>query len=204
MEPFATLGDLESYLGRTLNAERAELLLDLASHEIRAFLRQQVNRVEADVIALPTRGGAVLALPELPVWDVTDVVVRELGGDPTTLTVDDFELIDGHDGRIGQLRRLKRLSWPADGFATVTYDHGYDVPGSSAGAEHPLPDVFRTRTILIAARALANPTGNRQEAIGRYSYTAGGAGDALGLALTAGDQDALAGYMPGTVAGARG
>ena len=204
MEPFATQADLEAYTGRTLDAARAELFLDMASAEIRAFLRQQVNRNAEDTVTIHTHGGTVLLLPELPVWSVSDVIVTPTGGDAETLEADGFELAAGDDGRLGVLHRRGGSSWPNRGSVTLTYDHGYDVPGSSEGAEHPLPDVFRVRCLAAATRGLSNPTGNRQETIGRYSYTAGGAGDSLGLTLTVGDQDALAAYMPGTPAGARG
>lgn len=202
MEPFATQGDLEAYLGRALETTRADLFLDGASNEIRAFLRQQVNRA-TETVTLPLAGGRTLLLPELPVWSVEDVIVTAQGGDPTELEAADFVLVAGVDGRLGYLRRVGQ-SWPTAGEVTLTYDHGFDVPGDSDGAEHPLPGVFRMRCLAIAARALSNPTGNRQETIGRYSYTAGGAGDSLGLTLTLGDQSALEGYMPGSPAGARG
>lgn len=230
---FATAADLTSYINRpTLDADRADLLLRMASATIRAELHQVINRVEDDTITIAPRGGAVLLLPELPVWAVGDVTEVRNGVETLLTEGLDYRVELGTDNRVGILRRLAHggidivdsdtiltvgpntvtdftAHWPiaettGDAGVIITYDHGYDIPDpdSSAGVDHPLPDIIWTVALRVAARGLTNPVGMRQETIGRYSYTAAGPAEDIGLYLNAGDIDDLAGFFAGQRAGA--
>jgi hypothetical protein len=229
---FATASDLETYMGRPgIDHTRADLLLRMASAVIRSELNQLINRVEDDAIHLEPRGGQVILLPELPVWEVDSVTETRYGITTALIEGTHYRVELGHDGRIGILRRLPTNAvdivasdttltfgidsvhrvetyWPAsdatgDSGVDVVYDHGFDDANGSGGVLHELPDILWTVALRVAARGFTNPVGMRQETISRYSYTAAGAAEDIGLYLTAGDLEDLAPFYPGQRTGAR-
>lgn len=197
-QPLATPEELGSWLGRTIAADdaRALLLLELATGLVAEELDQALDYVADDELEVLGHGSAVILLPELPVVEVSSVTETYPAGSPSSLVADyDWLLESGHDGRIGVLRRLPRGAvWPTDATITVVYSHGYGGAGAI-----PMPAGLKLIVLRVAARGMVNPAGNRQETIGRYSYTV----DTAGVVLSAGDLEDLDRYRAGHRAGAR-
>lgn len=163
---------------------RAELLLKLASAEVRAYTGNLFDFVENDEVLVNGSGSRVLLLPEAPVRAVTEVL--EAAG-RTTETVlagplaaspvwewDEDGVLERIDGGVFARRRR---------FYSVTYDHGFDV----------VPDEVKGIVLQVAARAFLNPEGLKQETLGRYSYTL--AGEAAGVGLYGPERGTLDSYF---------
>lgn len=197
MAPFASPEQFAAWYQipqEELSAATVELLLDSASGLIRAELRQQVApRVDDDEATFDADDldGRIIALPELPVWEVSSVVEAGAELDPG-----DYHADLGADGRRGLLRRHGR---PWRGPVEVVYSHGYRLP--SDGTAEALPTTLRTITLRMVARAYGNPDELRQSSTGGSSSTY--AAERPGLYLTAGDLDTLAPYYRGHGAGSR-
>ena len=185
--PLATAETLRRFLDlTTIDTERADLLLSLASGEVRGFCGQLFDFVEADVVILDGKGATVLLLPELPVASVEEIIEapgflmeRELAG--PTASSPAFEW--NEDGIVRRIdggvfdRRLR--------YYRVTYSHGWST----------VPDEVMNVVLRVAARSYDNPQALRQETLGRYSYTI--AGDQAGVGLFDADTRALADYRVG-------
>jgi len=159
----ATVDDLQTFVGATFTApqqERAQLLLDLATGSIQRFTRQTIEYVEDDVVSLITRPGRELVLPQVPVVDVTSVVVETVD----TLLEDEDWIFDGHRS-IWHLR-----SWGHER-VTVTYSHGWV----------DIPDHVRSVCVQLAGRMWRNPSAVAAESVGQYSVTYGDG--AVGLTM---------------------
>lgn len=168
MSAFVTIADYETAFGVSVtgNAEleaQVQFALDSACAEIRAYLSQDLDYTEDDVIVLDGTGHQTLLLPQLPVVAVNSVFIDK--GEDTEEEVADYVIGFG-----GILNR--RAGWPwAFGNITVDYDHGY---GAYEGIE--LPADLKNAALNIA-RSVANPasveslTGITSESIGGYSYT---------------------------------
>lgn len=196
--------DLADWLGvTTVSTDRAELLLELASDLVRTELDQVIDYVADDEVELIARGANVLLLPELPVWEVASVETEDDAGEVTALVEGtDYRLEAGPDHRLGILRRLpSRAGWRDGLTVRVTYSHGYGTISSTGESVDSLPGAIKAAVLRVGARAYTNPSGVRQETIGRYSYTAGG--ETPGLVLTAGDKHDLDRFYPGHRAGAK-
>lgn len=177
-ELLATVAELRTFLDDpTLDEERAEFFLQIASGEARGYTGQLFDLVEDDEVILNGRGTRILLLPELPVLAVTEVlegygtvdeavIAGPLGASPVYEWDEDgvLERIDG-----GVFRRRRR-------WYRVTYDHGYEV----------IPDDVKGVVLRAAGRAFYSPEGVRQETLGRYSYTL--AGEQAGIGLYAPDR----------------
>lgn len=201
----ATKAELAAYLEvseASLDAAKAELMLELASDLVRDELDQRIDLVDGDTVDLLGTGTRVVLLPELPVVEVDSVTVIGEG------TVAD-DLLDGpdadrpeyraelgHDGRVGILRRLAGC-WPAGRTIRVVYSHGYALDGSGGSTE--VPGSIRLAVVRAAARGYVNPEGVTQESIGRYAVTY----QTVGLVLTATDRAGLARFYKGNRGGAR-
>lgn len=177
-----------------------DLVLEVASDAVRDELGQRIDYVEDAVEEVIGDGSDVLLLPELPVVDVTSVgVLPDAGEELEELTVaaGDFRLERGREDRYAVLRRLGGY-WPRRPLA-VTYSHGYDLgdPLADPVETTEVPGTIRLVVMRAAARALANPEGIRQEAVGRYSVTHGA------IELTGTDRDTLGPFYPGSKAGRR-
>lgn len=183
----ATPRDLALYLRRPeLETDAGVLeLLTLLSGRIRDRLEQTITLVADDDFELVGDGSDVLFLPELPVVEVSAVTITPYGGSAEALTAGtDYRLELGRDSRVGILRRLPRgLVWTRDAVVEGTYTHGYATT----------PPGLKLIVCRIAARAVTNPAGNRQETIGRYSYTA----ETVGSAISAADLEDLEDYRAG-------
>jgi hypothetical protein len=182
--PLFELDELDSFLGLTADASRAELCRQVAQGLVRADLRQSVTRAtyaaSLPIIAGPD-GFWRVPLLERPVSAVSSVVVT---GDTYVLGTD--YTWDG----VSPWLRLADRTFSTDPFrdiprATVTYTGGYLVA----------PAVIRGVALSVAGRAYSNPAGLRSESIDDYSFTRAGSDDDLaGVSLTATERRALAPY----------
>lgn len=200
----ATPDDFATYVGRplaNLDADRVDQYLGLASALVRDELGQMLERLDGDVMVVTPRAGAVLLLPELPVWSVTWVEqARTLNVWTGLVEGVDYTLELGRDGREGIVRSTSLHGWPRRWPLRITYDHGYTIPGGTgSSADTDLPDGLKLIVLKVAARGYSNPSGHAQETIGSYSYT--DRADAAGLVLSTGDKDALGPYYPGNRSG---
>lgn len=187
-----------------LNTPAAELYLELASGLVRDVLGQDLDYVQNDDVELIGPGSSVILLPQLPVWDVT--VVEETRGSTTTALVaaTGYRLELGPDGRVGIIRRLPRptAKWTDRDPVRVIYSHGYRTLNGSGG-DADLPATIKAAILSAAGRGYANPTGKKQETIGRYSYTDATSAEKAGVFLTAADRHDLGPFFPGQRTGMR-
>lgn len=183
-ELLATVAELRTFLDDpTLDEERSELFLRIASGEVRGYTGQLFDYVEDDEVILNGRGTKILLLPELPIVAVTEVLEgyatadqATVNGPLTTSPVyewDEDGVLERIDG--GVFRRRRR-------WYRITYDHGYPV----------VPDDLKGVVLRVAGRAFDSPEGVRQETLGRYSYTL--AGEQAGIGLYEPDRMALDPY----------
>lgn len=155
----------------TLDETRAALLLDVASGEVRAFCGQSFDAVTDDEVILDGTGTRVVMLPELPVLAVS-VVELGPGGARDELAGPEAARPAWEWSENGVLRRIDGAVWRRRfRWLRVIYSHGFD----------PIPDELVGVVLRVAARGVDNPEGTRQEALGRYSYTAAGESAGLGL-----------------------
>lgn len=154
MASFATPADLASYLQvPSVDTYTAQLLLDLASGQIRSVTGQTIDRVTDDAVSLPAPEGNYLTLPQRPASEPT---VVEIDGDTVDFTF---------DSRLGRL--YAEGGWRSYGLdgslfpVSVTYTHGYTT----------VPSEVKRVCLQAAARAFRNPEGLRSEATGTESYT---------------------------------
>jgi hypothetical protein len=176
---FATTDELATYLGLSdgFDATRAQLMLDIASENIRNYTRQLIDRVTAEAASLPGNGMATLLLPELPAT-VTDVAL------------DTLPLVPDQDYRVEGAGKLRRLPvswcsavWPLGSVVAVTYSHGYE----------PVPEDIKGVCLRTAGRSYRNPEAAASQSITNYAVTYGSsAADAV--SLSEGDERILDRY----------
>lgn len=153
----------------------AVIALEAASDFIRAYCGQDFKLLEDDEITLDGNDRATLLLPQLPVIAVSEVAI-----DADVVDATDYRLMDH-----GILQRIDSGCWPRGyGNITVTYDHGYVLPGTDLEVgQVPLPADLQAACAAIAARAgEAGAGATTSETIGSYSVTYG---DAETAGLTA-------------------
>lgn len=197
--PLATAAEVAAFLGYETAEELAEpgveLILELASNAVRDELGQRVDFVE-DVEEVMGQGSDLLLLPELPIVDVTGVTVpADVGGvdEELTAAAGDYRLERGREGRYAALRRLGGY-WPRRP-VLVASSHGYPLATDGPPpTPTEVPGGIRLVVIRLALRNLTNPTGVRQEQVGRYGAT---------YDLTDVDRRELGPFYPGSKAGRR-
>lgn len=179
----ASVDDLRAFMDdETIEEARAELLLRVASGEVRAATGLGFTYVEGDVFLLDGSGGREMLLPTAPVAGVVSLV--EAPGRDLELELEEDDHFEWSSD--GILRRLdggifrRRFR-----YYRAVVDHGFEeIPPEVVGV-----------VLRAAGRTLDNPEAMRQETIGRYSYTK--AGEAAGVGLYAPDLADLAPYMIG-------
>lgn len=203
-DSLATTGAFAAYIGafgvNNVDTARAELMLELASDEVRSYLGQHIAPpVDDAVVTLKGSGSPLLLLPQLPVLDVTQVV--ETRGTTATTLVEgtDYRVELGADSRVGILHRLGSYRRWTTGDVAVTYSYGYELEEGSGGGIM-LPATLKSRVLAVATRGYLNPGQFRQESTGRMTVTHGASHP--GLALSTCDKEALARFAPGTEGGA--
>jgi len=164
----STVDEFGFFLGVTFTdaqAERAQLLLELATGAIQRFTRQTIELVENDVAVLHGTWSAGLVLPQVPVVSVSALTLDVEG----VATADTDWVFDGQR----TLWRDAGCSWGGDTQKiTVTYSHGWEE----------IPAEVRAVCLQIAARSYRNPAGVSAESVGQYSVTYGSG--AQGISLT--------------------
>lgn len=182
---FATVDDLAALLGRQLTSDQevqAQLLLDLATAEIRNHTRQHLE-VKTHTQRLHGTWSGDLELPQRPVISVESVKIE---GEAVT----DYQYdTDGVIRRVaGALVPTFDRAWAGGGWGgprsivEVVYMAGWD----------PLPIDIRGVCLSMAVAAAANPTGVAQESIGSYSVSYRAA--SVGVVLTADHRKTLHPY----------
>lgn len=184
-ELLATVDELLTFLeldSGDVDSAKAELLLRIASDEVRAYTGRLFDEVLDDEVILAGKGAPSLILPDAPVTDVAEVLEAQGTDDELALDGPDAASPDYQWTEEGFLRRVdgnvfaRNLRW-----YKVTYSHGYaELPADVLGV-----------VLKVAGRALDTPEGGqKQETIGRYSYTA--EGEAAGVGLLEADRNKLA------------
>jgi len=156
--------ELEILLGRTFTATEAasaDLVLAMATEEVRSITGQTISYVAGDILTLDPPLGARLFLPQLPVTAVASVVVAG-----TTLTLGSPSITGGYYW----YRDTGIITYGSWGYTpqsvVVTYSHGYAT----------IPGVIRDVTLELAAMKLGYyKSGDgawvKSEMIGNYSVT---------------------------------
>lgn len=164
------LAELDSLVPGSLDTATATLARTMATSLVQAYTGQTLFLVAGDTVDLPGAWGAIIDLPQRPVVNVSAV---SLGG--LALGTPSYSVLGNSLYRPG--------GWYPS--VAVTYTHGYET----------IPGPIRAAALGIARRLYENPGGYRSETIGSYSYTVGGAADAVGgLTLTADEKLLLRRY----------
>ncbi|OSM43465.1 hypothetical protein [Nesterenkonia sp. PF2B19] len=135
--PYATPDELKSLTG--CEHENAELVLQLASSTIDAYVRHSLTEAEVEEV-LPGSGRPVLWVVP-PGWPL----------DVATVVEGDAEAFEGEDFRVradGALRRLDGEVWDED--VEITYTTGFEEDSAELLTAKRI-------TLELAARAVANP-----------------------------------------------
>lgn len=147
MEPFISTDDLETYVERTLDHDKAVIAVDSACQTIREAVEQDLNFVQDDEVTLDGTGTDTLFLPELPAIEITSL--EGPGG----------ELVEGTDFvvdlRLGAIRTKGRGRRFLTGYGiyTVIYSHGFTDEVESGMPDAPLwPSSVRLVALQIANR----------------------------------------------------
>jgi len=151
MASLATVGELETYLGRTLDDPlQAQALLDMASSAVRTYCGWDLS-LQTETMYVEGAKSALITLPTLCLLDVTEV---RADGIPIDLVEWPINV-----SRKGQV-------WGCWVY-TVQYEfdveHGYD----------PVPDVIKLVTMDYTSRRLSNPEGLTSATVGQVTKTWG-------------------------------
>jgi hypothetical protein len=141
---FATPTDLNNYLGATIDADRAQQILNQATAIIQGWCRQNLFAVSADVVTTDPTDRGEAYLPELPVTAVSTVELLDCDGTWQTLDPSFYRW-----NSRGKVYLTKRPDfWPLEhDTVRVTYDHGYaTIPADLQGV-----------CLQIAGRLFSNP-----------------------------------------------
>lgn len=186
LPPLATAEQLGAMQGQVLTGDRlaqATVLLEMASDEVRGYLKQEVT-AGTSTITVPLRRSdpyedpcrAEVWLPQRPVNDVTAVTVD--GEVPVRWWWQgDRVYVPYTLWRSGQHRPPQ---------VQVTYEHGWD----------PVPGDIRNVVLQAAGRVFVNPSQIRSEVVGGIStvYAVPVSGQALGVLLTSAEEKTLDRY----------
>lgn len=185
MSSLATVADLEDLLGVTIadgsdDADRAALLLSLASATVRRTAQQTFERVVDDIAVLRGTWSPVLELPEQPVESVTTVETSDGLGNWTATTAWEH-VTTGIRANAGHWNGPEQV-------VRVTYTHGTAT----------IPEDVQAIVLQAAARAWANPAGVLSQNLDGYAVTFGGASafERGGVTLTKWETDLLRSLRP--------
>lgn len=146
--PFIGKADLDNYLGRTTDLEKAKIALDSACDSIRKAAEQELDYVEGDTAVLDNvEGRDTLLLPETPVYEVTQLV-----GPAGALNLGSQYLLDKEIGAV-KTKLVGRNFLKGRQLYTVTYTHGYasDPAGKHADTQ-VWPSSLRMVALQLASR----------------------------------------------------
>jgi hypothetical protein len=178
---FATVEELDTYLGETVDVARAVLLLDLATARIVSYVGHPIAPPTTETITLDGTGTDLILLPGHPVTDIDSITVN---GVALTYVADAYEYVWSESGAV---RLTGANSWGRVAQSIeVTYTHGYAT----------VPDDVKAVCLQMATRGWHNPAGLRSESLGGYSYSSAipATGIPVGLNLTDDERDILDRY----------
>jgi hypothetical protein len=180
LDPFISIADLNNYLGTSIaaNDAKAIMALDVACQTVRSYCGQVLNLVRNDVVEY--RGFQQLILPELPVVQVNQVLLRDETVEVTDYLVAVGGILKLKAWRSGQPYHSWTTWW--DDVVAVDYDHGWAIDEADVHQdESGVADVDRMPSDLrmVALRLatghyrmnLGGTPGMRSESLGSYSYT---------------------------------
>ena len=173
---FGTPDMMSAYLRVEINPTDtiARLALAAATSLIQGYTDQLIAQVTDETVVLDGSGTDTMLLPELPVTDVSNVIVNSDTSFPMTLLNQtsesdaEYTFVGGNKGLL--IRRQGRFvnygddqtaqfgCWPRRRQSvTVTYTHGYPV----------IPAELQLLCVTVASRAWAQD-GATQETVGTY------------------------------------
>lgn len=158
---FATPAELGVYLQRTLTVDEtaaAELLLDIASAEIRAYTGQTISAVQDDSVTVDLPSGSFLTNLEWPVTAVSSVTVG------TTPFVANTDYYWHRDTGLIELIHPGRWRFTRDLVALV-YSHGWAAGSPQLGVAQGVCLGLARNTLVAAGIDV------KSESIGNYSAT---------------------------------
>lgn len=172
--------ELASYMRRpTLDNDVAAVVAcELASGIVRDTIHQEITAVVDDEWSVSYPYGVVRGpwlLPELPVSDVSAVVVNGTALDPAT----DYVWTPSGEVMAIPYTRTWYTTWAATlpGVVRITYDHGTTE----------VPEGIRAVTLAVATRLYDNPAGDANRAVGSHN-------ESYAVDLTLNEQRVLARY----------
>ena len=178
MADFATVAELEAFMGTSGLGARGTAMLGYASAEIRGFTRQDLDvvagRQEEFAGGL---GRHILSLTQAPVTAVS------------AITEDAVAFTDFIWDRWGDIHREDWTTWD-DGPIIVTYDSGY------ASTEDEFLQI-KSSCLEVASRALSGPQDGLLGTFGTETSELRGASPSIFLTET--EKATLMGFMPVTV-----
>lgn len=170
MADFATVTELEAFMGSGLLGARGTAMLGYASAEIRRYTGQDLEattgRQEEHAGGL---GRFILNTTQVPVIAVTSITEN-------AVAFTDFEW-----SRWGKINRSDWTTWD-DGPIVITYDSGYDSTSDEIAAVKGI-------CLEVAARALSGPQAGGFESFGAEVAELRGAAPAI--FLTPGEMERL-------------
>lgn len=146
--PFISQADLETYLGRDTDPDKAKIALDTACDVIRKVAEQNLDYIEDDEAVLDNvEGRDSLLLPESPVYEVSS-----LAGPTGTMTAGVDYIFDKEMGAL-KTKRAGRNFLKGRQLYTATYTHGYasDTAGKHADTQ-VWPSSLRMVALQLASR----------------------------------------------------
>ena len=163
--PFISATDLENYLGRAPDTDKAAIAVDSACDILCKASNQKLYYTASDTVTLDSDGTDVILLPEMPAYTPTAVV-----GPASIAMVSGTDYY--FDQEMGAITTLKsdRYFLPGRKLYTVTYSHGYvsddSVPGLPAGVLE-WPSALRMLALQVASRLMDQGL-VQQETVGSY------------------------------------
>lgn len=178
-EPFIDVDELSDLLRQDVSTElMASFAVAAACDVVRNYTHQTLTLVTDDTVRLDAPVSDILLLPQLPIQDVTSVIIDPDADSPTTLTQGTDYTIRADAGVLLRSQYyLWRAHWAFPTEVEVTYSHGYLPDGSG---EDAFPMDLKMAAVQIAARlySVGQPvqTGSNSiqaESIGNWSVTYG-------------------------------
>jgi hypothetical protein len=151
MASLATVGELEIYLGRTLDdPAQAQAQLDMASSAVRTYCGWELSR-ETTTMYVEGAKSALITLPTL--WLIAVTAVR---ADGVAMDLVEYPINVSRKGQVWGY-------WVYGTQYEFDVEHGYD----------PVPDVVKLVTMDYTARRLSNPEGLTSATVGQVTKTWG-------------------------------
>jgi hypothetical protein len=183
----ATMEDFAAARGVAFDPTDIQALIALegASGIVRAYCNRTFAYVEDDEVVVFPRGTPGLLLPELPVHEVSAVVLVASDGTETDLETTDW-FLDGTSGILYRVSTTGAFPWywgwhwypNPTARVGVTYTHGYVMPGEAELDGVPdLPAEISLAVISIASRNITTAASGgqrvRSKSVGSYTVTYG-------------------------------